>query len=109
VGLVHLARRQAGRRAAQQLDLAFRRIGLDLRRNEGQWYLHSFLRQQPDLNWRNPEVRAAMYNALRFWLRRGVDGFRVDVIWLLIKAAVAVNETHAQFGIIVLSSEWRLE
>jgi len=51
----------------------------------GQWYLHSFLRQQPDLNWRNPAVRAAMYDALRFWLKRGVDGFRVDVIWLLIK------------------------
>ena len=51
----------------------------------GQWYLHSFLREQPDLNWRNLEVRRAMYDALRFWLRRGVDGFRVDVIWLLIK------------------------
>jgi alpha-glucosidase len=51
----------------------------------GQWYLHSFLREQPDLNWRNPEVRRAMYDALRFWLKRGVDGFRVDVIWLLIK------------------------
>lgn len=50
-----------------------------------QWYLHSFLRQQPDLNWRNPEVRAAMYAVLDFWLKRGVDGFRVDVIWLLIK------------------------
>ncbi len=51
----------------------------------GQYYLHSFLRQQPDLNWRNPDVRAAMYDALRFWLDRGVDGFRVDVLWLLIK------------------------
>jgi alpha-glucosidase len=51
----------------------------------GQYYLHSFLRQQPDLNWRNPEVRAAMYDAMRFWLDRGVDGFRVDVLWLLIK------------------------
>jgi alpha-glucosidase len=50
-----------------------------------QYYLHSFLRQQPDLNWRNPAVRAAMYDALRFWLDRGVDGFRVDVLWLLIK------------------------
>ncbi|MBS0534692.1 MAG: DUF3459 domain-containing protein [Proteobacteria bacterium] len=50
-----------------------------------QWYLHSFLRQQPDLNWRNPQVRAAMNAVLDFWLRRGVDGFRVDVIWLLIK------------------------
>jgi len=53
----------------------------------GQYYLHSFLPQQPDLNWRNPEVRAAMYDVLRFWLDRGVDGFRVDVIWLLIKNA----------------------
>ena len=53
----------------------------------GQYYLHSFLREQPDLNWRNPEVRDAMYGVLRFWLARGVDGFRVDVIWLLIKDA----------------------
>jgi alpha-glucosidase len=53
----------------------------------GQFYYHAFLKEQPDLNWRNPEVRAAMYDALRFWLRRGVDGFRVDVIWHLIKDA----------------------
>lgn len=51
----------------------------------GQYYLHSFLPQQPDLNWRNPAVREAMYGVLRFWLERGVDGFRVDVLWLLIK------------------------
>ena len=53
----------------------------------GQYYLHSFLPEQPDLNWRNPEVRAAMCDVLHFWLDRGVDGFRVDVIWLLIKDA----------------------
>src|SRR5690348_7715386 len=53
----------------------------------GQYYLHSFLPEQPDLNWRDPDVRAAMYDVLRFWLDRGVDGFRVDVIWLLIKDA----------------------
>jgi alpha-glucosidase len=53
----------------------------------GQYYLHSFLREQPDLNWRNLDVRAAMYDVLKFWLERGVDGFRVDVIWLLIKDA----------------------
>jgi len=53
----------------------------------GQYYLHSFLREQPDLNWRNPAVREAMHDVLRFWLDRGVDGFRVDVIWLLIKDA----------------------
>jgi alpha-glucosidase len=51
----------------------------------GQYYYHAFLAAQPDLNWRNPQVRAAMYDAMRFWLRRGVDGFRVDVIWHLIK------------------------
>jgi alpha-glucosidase len=52
-----------------------------------QYYLHSFLREQPDLNWRNPAVRHAMHDVLRFWLDRGVDGFRVDVLWLLIKDA----------------------
>ena len=51
----------------------------------GQYYYHSFLPEQPDLNWRNPEVRRAMLDVLRFWLDRGVDGFRVDVLWLLIK------------------------
>jgi alpha-glucosidase len=51
----------------------------------GQYYLHSFLREQPDLNWRNPAVQEAMFDVLRFWLDRGVDGFRVDAIWLLIK------------------------
>jgi alpha-glucosidase len=49
----------------------------------GQWYLHSFDRGQPDLNWDNPEVRRAMQEVMRFWLDRGVDGFRVDVLWLL--------------------------
>ncbi|WBL78761.1 DUF3459 domain-containing protein [Bradyrhizobium xenonodulans] len=53
----------------------------------GQYYYHAFLAQQPDLNWRNPEVRAAIYDVMRFWLERGVDGFRVDVIWHLIKDA----------------------
>ena len=51
----------------------------------GQYYYHAFLKEQPDLNWRNPEVRAAMHDVLRFWLERGVDGFRVDVMWHLIK------------------------
>jgi len=51
----------------------------------GQYYYHAFLASQPDLNWRNPDVRAAMYDTMRFWLDKGVDGFRVDVIWHLIK------------------------
>jgi len=53
----------------------------------GQYYYHAFLKEQPDLNWRNPEVRREMYDVLRFWLDRGVDGFRVDVMWHLIKDA----------------------
>jgi alpha-glucosidase len=51
----------------------------------GQYYYHSFLKEQPDLNWRNPAVKEAMFAALRFWLDRGVDGFRVDVMWMMIK------------------------
>ncbi len=51
----------------------------------GQYYYHAFLKEQPDLNWRNLDVRTAMYDVLRIWLDRGIDGFRVDVLWLLIK------------------------
>ena len=51
----------------------------------GQYYYHAFLREQPDLNWRNPEVQTAMIDVLRFWLDRGVDGFRVDVMHHLVK------------------------
>lgn len=52
----------------------------------GQYYLHAFLKEQADLNWRNPDVRAAMSDVLRFWFDRGVDGFRIDVLWHCIKA-----------------------
>ena len=51
----------------------------------GRWYLHSFYPEQPDLNWRNPEVVAAMQDVVRFWLDRGVDGFRLDAIDRLVK------------------------
>ena len=50
-----------------------------------QYYLHSFLAEQPDLNWRNPQVREAMFNVMRFWLDRGLDGFRVDVVYRVMK------------------------
>jgi len=65
----------------------------------GQYYFHSFLTQQPDLNWHNPAVREAIYAAMRFWLDRGVDGFRMDVLWLLIK--------DAQFRNNPPNPEWR--
>ena len=51
----------------------------------GRWYLHSFYPEQPDLDWRNPEVVAAMQAVIRFWLDRGVDGFRLDAIDRLMK------------------------
>lgn len=51
----------------------------------GQFYYHSFLKEQPDLNWRNPAVIEAMHDVMRFWLQKGVDGFRIDVLWMLIK------------------------
>jgi alpha-glucosidase len=51
----------------------------------GQYYLHSFLKEQPDLDWRNPLVKEAMFDVLRFWLDRGVDGFRVDAVLMTMK------------------------
>jgi alpha-glucosidase len=51
----------------------------------GQYYLHTHLQEQPDLNWRNPAVRAALYDVLRFWLGRGADGVRIDVAHILMK------------------------
>jgi len=50
-----------------------------------QYYLHSHLKEQPDLDWRNPEVREAMFDVLRFWLGRGADGVRIDVAHMLMK------------------------
>jgi oligo-1,6-glucosidase len=51
----------------------------------GEYYLHMFSRRQPDLNWENPDVRQALYEMLRWWLDRGVDGFRMDVINMISK------------------------
>jgi len=52
-----------------------------------QFYLHTYLTQQPDLNWQNPAVRDAMYDVLRFWFARGVDGMRIDALRQVVKAA----------------------
>jgi alpha-glucosidase len=52
----------------------------------GQYYLHSYLKEQPDLDWRNPAVEAAMLDVLRFWLDHGVDGFRLDAVRRIMKA-----------------------
>lgn len=50
-----------------------------------QYYFHTFLSKQPDLNWRNPAVKAAMFDVIRFWLERGIDGFRVDAAHFILK------------------------
>jgi oligo-1,6-glucosidase len=57
----------------------------ELDEKTGEYYLHLFSRKQPDLNWENPEVRQAVYAMMRWWLDRGVDGFRMDVINMISK------------------------
>jgi alpha-glucosidase len=64
---------------------AFGGGGWQFDERSGQYYLHSFLTEQPDLNWRNPAVREAMLATLRFWFRRGIDGFRIDVLGMVLK------------------------
>ena len=59
---------------------AFSGSAWELDEATGEYYLHVFSRKQPDLNWENPEVRAAVYSMMNWWLDRGVDGFRMDVI-----------------------------
>ncbi|HEX5857117.1 MAG TPA: glycoside hydrolase family 13 protein [Microbacterium sp.] len=63
---------------------------------DGQWYLHNFAVEQPDLNWDNKEVRADFVRTLRFWSDRGVDGFRIDVAHMLTKDLTAPLPSKAQ-------------
>lgn len=56
-----------------------------LDKKTGQYYLHTYLDKQPDLNWWNPEVQEAILKCMQFWLDKGVDGFRVDVMWQMLK------------------------
>ncbi|HEY6747379.1 MAG TPA: alpha-glucosidase [Mycobacteriales bacterium] len=64
---------------------AFSGSAWELDEASGEYFLHLFSRRQPDLNWENPEVRQAVYAMMRWWLDRGVDGFRMDVINLVSK------------------------
>jgi alpha-glucosidase len=76
----------------------------------GRWYLHSFYPEQADLNWRNPEVIAAMQGVIRFWLERGVDGFRIDAIDRLLKDPELRDDPPATepFGLPLREEEARL-
>src|SRR5512136_3159905 len=64
----------------------------------GQYYLHLFLAEQPDLNWRNPQVKEALFGECAFWLDRGVDGFRLDVAHFLVKAE-GLPDNPPRFGL----------
>jgi alpha-glucosidase len=76
----------------------------------GRWYLHSFYPEQPDLDWRNPEVVAAMQGVIRFWLERGVDGYRIDAIDRLLKDPQLRDDPPATepFGLPLREDEARL-
>ncbi len=65
----------------------------------GQYYYHMFVKEQPDVNWRNPEVRAAQLDVVRFWLERGVDGFRLDVFNVYFKDAQLRNNPFKLKGL----------
>ena len=64
-----------------------------------QFYYHAFYTEQPDLNWRNPEVRSAMYDTMRFWMKRGVAGFRLDAITSLFEDPQLRDEPVARPGV----------
>ena len=92
-GALHLPRRQGPRRrpsrrttgSATSAGPAWTRV-TEADGTPGQWYLHLFDVTQPDFDWTNPEVGDEMESVLRFWLDRGVDGFRIDVAHGLVKA-----------------------
>ncbi|NYG07259.1 oligo-1,6-glucosidase [Phycicoccus badiiscoriae] len=74
-----------GRDAPNNWESFFSGPAWELDEATGEYYLHLFSRKQPDLNWENPEVREAVYAMMRWWLDRGVDGFRMDVINMISK------------------------
>jgi alpha-glucosidase len=77
---------------------------------DGRWYLHSFYPEQPDLDWRNPEVVAAMGSVFRFWLERGADGYRIDAIDRLLKDPLLRDDPPASepYGLPLREDEAKL-
>jgi glycosidase len=77
---------------------------------DGRYYLHSFYPEQPDLDWRNPEVIAAMQDVLRFWLERGADGYRIDAIDRLLKDPLLRDDPPASepYGLPLREEEAKL-
>jgi alpha-glucosidase len=73
--------------------------------NPGQWYLHLFDAEQPDLNWENPEIFDDLEKTLRFWLERGVDGFRIDVAHGMSKPAGLPDMTNPDLPMLALDDD----
>jgi alpha-glucosidase len=71
----------------------------------GQYYYHFFFKEQPDLNWRNPEVKQAMWDAVRFWLKLGVDGYRLDAIGTIFEDPLLADHT-ASIGFMQLQARY---
>jgi alpha-glucosidase len=90
-----------GRKPPNNWRSAFGGPGWTWDETRGEWYYHYFLAEQPDLNWRNPAVAETMWDAVRFWLDRGVDGFRLDAIATLIEAD-DLSDHRADFSLIEL-------
>ena len=90
---------QAGAPGAEPTNWAsfFSGSAWQLDEASGQYYLHLFSRKQPDLNWENPEVRQAVYAMMRWWLDRGIDGFRMDSINMISKDP-ALPDGHVLSG-----------
>lgn len=77
-----------GRRPPNNWRAAFGGRAWEWDEATGQYYLHSFLKEQPDFNWRNGECRKALFGEVKYWLGRGVDGFRLDVVNFFVKDAM---------------------
>lgn len=73
-----------------------------------QFYLHLFLKEQPDLNWRNPKVKKAMFDIMKFWLDLGVDGFRLDVANYIIKDEQFRNNPYGNFCGYPRAYDWQM-
>ena len=76
---------RAGGAAPNNWEAAFNGSAWEWNETTGEYYLHMFSKKQPDLNWENPALRAEVYDMMRFWLDKGVDGFRMDVINMISK------------------------
>ncbi len=90
---------QAGGKPPNNWLSIFGGSGWELDPATGQLYFHLFDRRQPDLNWRNPQVRQELLNVFRFWADRGVDGFRLDVFNAYFKQAALADNPYGRWGL----------